>query len=213
MFKLIAMIAIIDYRAGNLASVARALTYLGFTCEITDDRKKIMTADHIIFPGVGAAGRAMMELKVLGLDDVLKEAFAASRPILGICLGTQIIFEYSEEDGASCLGLISGRVRRFPDPLFDGNARLKIPHMGWNRVEWIGMHPVFTGCHEDSEYYFVHSYYPDPAEQRLIMGLTEYGVKFSSALAKGSLVAVQFHPEKSGRPGLKILENFCKWRP
>ncbi|MGQ9812401.1 MAG: imidazole glycerol phosphate synthase subunit HisH [Dissulfurimicrobium sp.] len=213
MFNLSVMIVIIDYKAGNLASVARAVTYLGFACEITSEPKKIMAADHIIFPGVGAAGQAMAELKALGLDEVLKEAFAASKPILGICLGTQIIFEYSEEGGTSCLGILPGSVRRFPSTLFDDGSRLKIPHMGWNKVRWVAEHPVFVGHREDSQYYFVHSYYPAPADKNLIIGMTRYGMEFSSVVSKESLVAVQFHPEKSGRPGLQILANFCNWRP
>lgn len=206
------MIAIIDYKAGNLTSVARAVSHLGFICEITDEPKKILAADHIIFPGVGAAAQAMAELKALGLDETLKEAFAASKPILGICLGTQIIFEYSEEGDTPCLGILPGSTKRFPDPLFEGNVRLKIPHMGWNKVRWVVEHPVFTG-HEDSQYYFVHSYYPAPADADMVVGMTRYGVEFCCAVAKKSLVAVQFHPEKSGRPGLRMLANFCNWRP
>ncbi len=207
------MIAIIDYRAGNLTSVARAVRQLGFECTVTDDRKEIEGAERIIFPGVGAAGKAMTDLVSLGLDEMLRDAFGAGKPILGICLGTQIIFDRSEEDDTRCLGLLQGVVRRFPEPLMLDGERLKVPHMGWNQVAWTGEHPVFTGLDARASYYFVHSYYCDPVAQETVMGRTEYGITFASAVAKDNLVAVQFHPEKSGRPGLGILRNFCNWKP
>lgn len=207
------MIAIIDYKAGNLTSVARAVNYLGFSCKITNDRKDIMASDHIIFPGVGAAGKAMTDLADLSLDRTLNEAYRAAKPILGICLGTQIIFEHSEEDDADCLGLLPGSVKRFPDLLYENGMRLKIPHMGWNNVRWVREHPVFASLPDNLQYYFVHSFYPEPNDEGLGVGKTTYGIEFSSAVAKENLVAVQFHPEKSGQPGLKILSNFCLWRP
>ncbi|MBU0485585.1 MAG: imidazole glycerol phosphate synthase subunit HisH [Proteobacteria bacterium] len=210
------MIAIIDYKAGNLTSVARAVSHLGHEVQVTDDPELIRAADRVIFPGVGAAGQAMADMQRLGLDQVLKEAFAAGKPILGICLGTQIIFTASQENNnTKCLGILPGTVKRFPEPLFDGEARLKIPHMGWNRVNFVGSHPVFAGLNGEHEFYFVHSYYPEVSEtaREIIAGTTNYGITFTSAVARDNLVAVQFHPEKSGAAGLIILENFCNWRP
>ena len=131
--------------------------------------------------------------------------------MLGICLGTQVIFEYSEENDTTCLGIAAGSVRRFPYELQQDGQTLKIPHMGWNRVLFQNEHPVFQGLPDGSEFYFVHSYYPSPADDCWAIGWTEYGFRFCSAIAHKNLVAVQFHPEKSGRPGLKILENFCGW--
>ena len=206
------MIAIIDYEAGNLASVERVVKKFGFECEITQDSKEVLRADRIIFPGVGAAGKAMVNLKRLGLDDALRETFYMGKPILGICLGTQIILEKSEEDDTQCLGLISGEVKLFPSPLIaQDNQRLKVPHMGWNGVTFIKEHPVIEGISPNSELYFVHSYYPLPASEEYILGKTEYGIEFVSAIAYKNLVAFQFHLEKSGEPGLKIFSNFCQW--
>jgi imidazole glycerol-phosphate synthase subunit HisH len=207
------MIAIIDYKAGNLTSVKRALDALGRTSAITRDPSEVLGAERIVFPGVGAAGKAMLDLRALKLDQALHRAFRAGRPILGICLGTQVILERSEENRTDCLGLVRGEVRRFPEPLSDTDGRtLKVPHMGWNRVEFRRRHPVFQGVDPESEFYFVHSYYPVPAETERILGETEHGIRFPSVLDAGNLVAVQFHPEKSGRAGLRILENFCSWR-
>jgi glutamine amidotransferase len=200
------MIAIIDYRAGNLTSVERALKKLGYACKVTNDTKEISRAERIIFPGVGAAGKAMEDLHELGLASQIKEAFREGKPLLGICLGTQIIFEYSEEDHTNCLGILKGKVRRFPSGL-----GMKIPHMGWNKVKYLMEHPVFSGLNMDAQFYFVHSYYPEPEMTEHIIGTTEYGLEFASIIAHNNLVAVQFHPEKSGEPGLSILKNFCEW--
>lgn len=208
------MIGIIDYQAGNLTSVARALTYLGYECIISSDISELKKAERIIFPGVGAAKSAMESLRRFGLDQFLKEAFREGKPILGICLGTQIIFEESEEDGGTeTLGLLKGKVVRFPEPLIWNGEKLKIPQMGWNRVRWIKNHPVFKDLDPEYEYYFVHSYYPQPADSKIICGITFYGIEFPSAVAYQNLIAVQFHPEKSGKPGLKILKQFCEWTP
>jgi glutamine amidotransferase len=206
------VIAIIDYQAGNLTSVERALRHLGADCQISRDPEFIAAAERIVFPGVGAAGSCMNSLRALGLDRVLREAVAAGKPVLGICIGCQVVFERSEEDLATCLGLLPGEVVRFPAdmPAPEGGV-LKVPHMGWNGVEWQRPHPVFAGVHPQAEFYFVHSYYPRPADPALVVGTTHYGLTFASAVAWGSLVAVQFHVEKSGRPGLKILENFLAW--
>ena len=209
------MIAIIDYKAGNLTSVERAIRHLGHPVRVTHDPALIRAADRLIFPGVGAAGQAMADLRELGLDLLLREAFLAKKPILGICLGTQIIFEHSEENDTDCLGLIPGLVKKFPAALSEHGRRLKIPHMGWNQVAFRGDHPVFAGVDPAAEFYFVHAYYPAvrPGFEALITGTTDYGLTFTAAVAVDSLVAVQFHPEKSGAGGLAILDNFCRWRP
>ena len=206
------MIAIIDYEAGNLTSVQRALNYLGQESLVTGDYSAVMEAERIIFPGVGAAGKAMSDLKRSGLDRALLDSYDTGKPILGICIGAQIILEWSEENDTRCLGLIRGEVRRFSEDLVDQEGKsLKVPHMGWNGVEIKGAHPLFEGVDPDGEFYFVHSYYPCPAEPGEVLGETDYGARFASALASKNLLAVQFHAEKSGRPGLKILSNFCKW--
>ncbi|HYA01912.1 MAG TPA: imidazole glycerol phosphate synthase subunit HisH [Syntrophobacteria bacterium] len=208
------MIAVIDYRAGNLASVARALDYLGQPWVITKDAEVVRRAERVIFPGVGAAGAAMANLRESNLDTVIREAYASGRPFLGICLGTQVILDYSEEDDTPCLGIIRGTTRQFPRPLRDRDGHaLKIPHMGWNRVLFgKERHLLMAGIEPESEFYFVHSFYPDPADAEMVQGRTEYGISFPALLACGHLAAVQFHPEKSGKPGLKLLENFCRWR-
>ena len=206
------MIGIVDYRAGNLTSVARALEHLHEPCEVTDRPEVLDRASHIIFPGVGAAAEAMANLRRSGLDAWLKKWVQEGRPILGICLGTQVILSESEEDGTTPgLGIIPGVVKKFPGTLQAEGQRLKIPHMGWNTVDFRGNHPVFTGLPQAAEFYFVHSYYPAPQDERLVVGWTDYGIRFCAALARDNLVAVQFHPEKSGRPGLRILANFCRW--
>ncbi|HAA02550.1 MAG TPA: imidazole glycerol phosphate synthase subunit HisH [Syntrophobacteraceae bacterium] len=206
------MIAILDYRAGNLTSVERALKHLNYPCRITDDGRVIREAERVIFPGVGAAGKAMADLRELGLDELLRERLVAGVPVLGICVGLQVLLDYSEENATPCLGIIPGKVRLFESHMADGEGRLlKVPHMGWNGVVFRGSHPVFADIPETSEFYFVHSYYPDPADSQDIAGTTEYGVTFASAVARDNLVAVQFHPEKSGPAGLQLLRNFCRW--
>jgi glutamine amidotransferase len=203
------VIAIIDYKAGNLTSVRLALEHIGAECEITNDPAKIFAAERVIFPGVGAAAEAMKNMRELNLLEPLKKVVADGVPFLGICLGTQIIFESSEEDGGvPCVGLIPGRVQRFStsDPSY------KIPQMGWNTVEFKVEHPLFNGIEDSSEFYFVHSYYPAPSDPAYVVGETEYAdVRFASAVGKGNLFATQFHPERSGRIGLKLLENFSRW--
>ncbi len=206
------MIAIIDYNAGNITSVARALSAIGQEFVITDDTKMLDSASHVIFPGVGAAGDAMTYLKDKKLDVWLQSCFASGKPLMGICLGTQIILEYSEENDTRCIGLVSGSTKRFPDHLEDEGRPLKIPQMGWNSVSFKYAHPVFTEIPREAEFYFVHSYYPSPSDEAAILGTTQYGMTFCSVLTVNNLVAMQFHPEKSGRPGLQILKNFCAWR-
>lgn len=206
------MIAIIDYNAGNITSVARALQNIGQKFVITNDTEKLDTASHVIFPGVGAAGEAMAYLRQKKLDVWLKDYKTTGKPLLGICLGTQIILDYSEENEAKCIGLVAGSTKRFPDKLTSGEELLKIPQMGWNSVKLNRSHPVFNNVSPQAEYYFVHSYYPAPSDEAAVLGTTNYGMNFCSVLAKDNLVAMQFHPEKSGRPGLQILRNFCTWR-
>lgn len=203
------MIAIIDYKAGNLTSVRLALEYIGVECEITQDPARIAAAERVIFPGVGAAAEAMRNLRELELLDPLKDAVASGRPFLGICLGTQVIFEFSEEDGGvSCIGLIPGRVPRFQTQ----DPSCKIPQMGWNTVEIKRPHQLMEGIENKSEFYFVHSYYPAPSDESYIVGATEYaGVTFAAAVGRANLFATQFHPERSGRIGLRLLENFSRW--
>jgi glutamine amidotransferase len=207
------MIAIIDYDAGNLTSVARAVTYLGFSCVITRDPAQIAAAERIIFPGVGAAGSAMASLKALGLDAAIRQAFDQLKPILGICLGTQIILSRSDENQTICLGIIDGTVRSFPADLSIDGQRLKIPHMGWNRIQPTAAHPILNGVKDSDEFYFVHGYYPDPANFAQVLCTTDYGLRFASVIRHKNVVATQFHPEKSGRPGLRLLKNFCLWNP
>jgi imidazole glycerol-phosphate synthase subunit HisH len=205
------MIAIIEYNAGNITSVARALHAIGHDFVITDDTKMLDSASHVIFPGVGAAGEAMAYLKDKKLDAWLKICFQSGKPILGICLGTQIILNQSEENDTDCIGLAAGVTKRFPENLQAAGRALKIPHMGWNRVALKRHHPLFEGIDPAAEYYFVHSYYPAPSDEAAVLGTTDYGMTFCSVLAVKNLVAMQFHPEKSGRPGLRILKNFCAW--
>lgn len=208
------MIAIIDYDAGNLASVARAVTHLGYANIITRNIGEIRSADRIIFPGVGAAGSAMASLKRLGLDAVLHEAFNQGKPMLGICLGVQIIMEFSEENKTTCLGFIPGIVKAFPQDLCDSDGtRLKIPQMGWNRIDSIKGHPVLDGLSKADEFYFVHGFYPEPVHPDHVIGTTCYGIQFASVVGYRNLLATQFHLEKSGRPGLALLNNFCRWTP
>ena len=206
------MIAIIDYNAGNITSVARALHNIGQDFVITDDTKKLDAASHVIFPGVGAAGEAMAYLRQKNLDAWLQSWINTGKPLMGICLGTQIILDNSEENNTDCIGLVAGSTKRFPDHLLSAGLALKIPHMGWNSVTLKHTHPVFAGIEPESEYYFVHSYYPSPSDETAVLGTTDYGMSFCSVLAVKNLIAMQFHPEKSGRPGLQILKNFCAWR-
>lgn len=206
------MIVVLDYEAGNLASVKRSLKALESQVTVTQDPAVVDQAERIIFPGVGAAGQAMVNVRRLGLDLALQRAFEAGKPILGICLGAQIIMGHSAENDTPCLGLLQGEVRRFsPPPAGNGSARLKIPHMGWNQVRFLTQHPVFAGLPEGAEFYFVHSYYPWPWDQAQVLGVTDYGQEFPSAVGYKNLVATQFHPEKSGRFGLILLTNFLGW--
>lgn len=201
------MITIIDYEAGNLRSVQRACHRVGIASVVTADPAEVEKAERIIFPGVGAATSAVDTLRERKLDEALKYAFHQGIPILGICLGTQIILEYTEEDDRQCLGLVAGVCKRFE--LEDRS--LKVPHMGWNGVEVVQPHPLLESVENGDEFYFVHSYYPCPANTSNIYGVTEYGLEFCSVVGKRNLFATQFHIEKSGQFGLSILERFCHW--
>jgi glutamine amidotransferase len=202
------MLAILDYEAGNLTSVKRALDYLSIPCAITADKNIIAASHGLIFPGVGAAGSAMNHLHRSGLREIMAEEIGRGTPMLGICLGCQILLEYSLENDTTTLGLIPGRCDIFtPDLTEEDGAPINIPHMGWNTVRLQRECRLFEGVSPDSEFYFVHSYYPAPAPEYTI-GTTYYGREFCSVHGRDGLWATQFHPEKSGRPGLKMLSNF-----
>ncbi|MCF8067349.1 MAG: imidazole glycerol phosphate synthase subunit HisH [Desulfobacterales bacterium] len=206
------MIAIIDYDAGNLTSVERAVKHLDYPCVVTNDMKEIESAERVIFPGVGAAGSAMESLSRLNLGNALKSAVDSGKPVLGICLGTQIIMGHSDENDTPCLGFVDGNVRMFPDGLTEEGRKLKIPHMGWNRIQIKIDHPILSGVQTYDEFYFVHGYYPEPSNSTHVIATTEYGLTFSSVIGHDNIIATQFHPEKSGEPGLRILKNFCEWK-
>ena len=201
------MITIVDYNAGNIRSVQRACAEVGVEAVVASDPGDIEKAQKIIFPGVGAAPSAMEYLTKTGLDKALKKAFDSGTPILGICIGTQIILESSEEGDQACLGLVPGKTVRFrlKDKL------LKIPHMGWNEVKVMQSHPLLEDIEEGDEFYFVHSFYPKPSSEENVYAVTEYENDFCSALGYKNLFATQFHPEKSGRLGLQVLERFSRW--
>jgi imidazole glycerol-phosphate synthase subunit HisH len=203
------MISIIDYNAGNLTSVKRALDFLGIKSVITPDADTIRKSRRIIFPGVGNAAAALPVLKQRGIDDALREAFAQGTPILGICLGTQIILSRSEEGDTECLGLIRGTVKKFKP----ADRSFKIPHMGWNELRELRPHYLLKDVAVGSQVYFVHSYYPQPDDASMVIATCEYGVEFPCALGLKNLFATQFHPEKSGPVGLSILKNFAEWEP
>lgn len=194
------MIAIIDYGVGNLASVKNALDYLNVSSQITNDAAKILSSDGVILPGVGSAGDGMKNLKARKLDRVIRELTKANKPLLGICLGMQLLFETSEEGSVECLGILKGEVKKF-------KTDLKIPQIGWNEVRFPANSRLKI---EDGYYYFVHSYYSDPKDQSLKVGLTDYGSQFVSFLEKDNLFATQFHPEKSGQAGLLLLKSFVE---
>lgn len=205
------MIAILDYEAGNQTSVRRALDFLGIPAEITADPKVIDKADGLIFPGVGAAGQAMQHLERTGHDKFLKDWVARGRPLLGICLGCQIMLEYSEENEMPTLGIIKGRTLLFERNLKeeDGNP-ISIPHMGWNSIQLKQDCRLFRDIPAGSEFYFVHSYYVEP-EPDMVIGTTYYGKEFCSVFGRDGLWAAQFHVEKSGQAGLRLLRNFYEY--
>jgi imidazole glycerol-phosphate synthase subunit HisH len=198
-------VAIIDYGAGNLRSVNNAIVRLGYQVEITSNAEDILSANAVVFPGVGAAGDTMASLKQLGLLPVIRRLVDENHPLLGICIGLQVLYTGTEEGGwFDCLDIIKGRVKKLP-------PGLKVPHMGWNQVKLVKSHPLFHDIPDGSNFYFVHSYYGDPNSRSVVLAETEYGIKFASAIERGSLTAVQFHPERSGDLGLQFYENFFKW--
>ncbi|MFP3155092.1 imidazole glycerol phosphate synthase subunit HisH [Lachnospiraceae bacterium ZAX-1] len=200
------MIAIIDYDAGNLMSVQKALDYMNEVSIITRNPKEILLADKIILPGVGAFGDAMENLKKFEMDKVIKEAVSRQIPLLGICLGLQLLFAGSEENGGvEGLNLLPGAIIKFPQI-----AELKIPHMGWNSLKLKGTGRLFTDLPDDSFVYFVHSYYLKAEDPAIVKALTDYGVPFHASVEYGNLFGCQFHPEKSSDTGLHILKNFAK---
>lgn len=202
------MLAIIDYESGNQTSVLRALRGLGIPAVITADAAAVVGAEGVIFPGVGAAGQAMELLERTGMDRVLRRVVAEGRPLLGVCLGCQILLEHSEESDTPGLGLVRGRCVRFGKDLRDEEGELiGIPHMGWNGYRLRKESRLFDGIGKDAEFYFVHGYYVLP-EEELVLAETHHGLPFCSAYGRDGLWGVQFHPEKSGRPGLRLLENF-----
>ena len=198
------MIAILDYGAGNLRSVAKALEAVGARPVLTDDPAVFANADGLVVPGQGSAVDAMKNLERLGLVEPLKQYVASGRPFLGVCLGEQIIFESSEEgQGVTCLGLVPGTVRRLP-------GGQKVPQIGWNTVKLRTPHPLLDGVPDESYFYFVHSFYVDPTDPADIVGETDYGVTFASIVGRGNVFATQFHPEKSAGIGLRIYRNFAR---
>jgi len=202
-------IAIIDYGSGNLRSVQKAFQKLGFSAEITKDRVAIHSAKGVVLPGVGSFDAALSELRDLGLEAAIEEAIALGKPFLGICLGLQHLFETSEEGKQRGLGILKGEVKRFK---FKGTPfdNLSIPHMGWNRLLMRHKAPIFEGIEEGAMVYFAHSYYAVPKDEMLIATKTDYGIEFASGIWKDNLFGIQFHPEKSGEVGLKIIKNFGK---
>lgn len=197
-------VVIIDYDASNLHSVRKALEALGHRPLISNDPGEVAASDALVLPGVGAAGDAMRHLRELKLVAVLRRFAEQGKPFFGVCVGMQLLFEWSEEDGGiEGLGLLAGRVRRLP-------PGPKVPHMGWNSVQRHRPHPLFAAVPNHAYFYFVHSYYPEPADPSVILGETEHGICFASAVARDNLVGVQFHPEKSGTLGLRLYANFVR---
>ena len=200
------MIAIIDYDAGNLKSVEKALLYLGQDVLVTRDREKILSADKVILPGVGNFGDAMEKLKGYGLEEVIRETARQGKPFLGICLGLQLLFERSAEaPGVEGLGILKGEILRIPD-----REDLKVPNIGWNSLKLQNQGRLFAGLEEEPYVYFVHSYYLKAADPQIVKAVTEYGVRIDASVESGNVFACQFHPEKSSRTGLKILKNFAE---
>ena len=196
-------VIVLDYGAGNLRSVARAVEEAGFQPEVTSDPRALDGAAAAVMPGVGAAADTMRNLEERGFAEPLRKYINEGRPFLGVCMGMQALLTVSEEGGEHpCLNVVPGRVRRF-----ESNG-LKVPHMGWNSVHQVREHEIFAGIPDDSYFYFVHSYYPDPEDESMVIGRSEYGVPFASVIARDALVATQFHPEKSGRAGLQMYRNF-----
>jgi imidazole glycerol-phosphate synthase subunit HisH len=198
------VIAIIDYGAGNLRSVTNALVKLGYQPKVTREPDDVLNASAVIFPGVGAAADAMQSLRDSGLDEAIQEVIREGQPVFAICVGMQLLMSSTEEGGWNeCMGIIPGTVKKLP-------AGLKVPHIGWNQVKQMVRHPIFENIPDESNFYFVHSYYAEPQDTTVLAGTTEYGVTLCSVLIQDNLVATQFHPERSGTIGLKMYDNFLK---
>lgn len=198
-------VVIVDYGAGNLRSVARAVAHAGVDAKVSARPQDVLAAKALIVPGVGAAEDTMANLREGGLVEPVLEYIASDRPFLGVCMGQQALFDYSEEGGRhDCLGVLPGRIVRFP-------SGMTVPHMGWNTVEMRVEHPVFEGIPDGSYFYFVHGYHPVPSDDSVVLGETDYdGVRFPSVVGRGNVVATQFHPEKSARWGLQLYANFLR---
>ena len=210
------LIAVVDYGMGNLRSVAKALEHVApkASVVIADRADRIDAADRVVFPGQGAMPDCMRFLDAAGLRDAVLRA-ARGKPLFGVCVGEQMLFERSEEGDTPGLSVLPGRVLRFAPAAMrapDG-ARLKVPHMGWNRVLQAAAHPLWSGVPDGAYFYFVHSFYAAPAQRETSVGETEYGLRFTSAVARDNIFATQFHPEKSAANGLKLYENFIRWQP
>ncbi|HVS27336.1 MAG TPA: imidazole glycerol phosphate synthase subunit HisH [Burkholderiales bacterium] len=207
-------IAVVDYGMGNLRSVAKALEHVAPDAKIsvTDSPRQIREARRVVFPGQGAMPDCMREMDARGLREPVLEA-AETKPFLGICIGLQMLFDWSEEGGVAGLGVLPGKVRRFPrEAMVDqGGAKLKVPHMGWNRVEQQQSHPLWNGIETGSRFYFVHSYYVEAGKLQQVTGVSRYPFAFACAVARENIFAVQFHPEKSQAAGLQLLANFINW--
>jgi glutamine amidotransferase len=195
-------LVVVDYGAGNLHSVTRAVVHAGVRPLVTSNPRYVDEAEALIVPGVGAAADTMMNLRRHRLVEPIREYISSGRPFLGVCMGQQALFDASEEGGEhECLGILPGRIVRLPDGQ-------KVPHMGWNQVRIVRDHPIFAGVPDGSFFYFVHSFYPNPEDRSVVVGETDYGVTFPSVVARDNVVATQFHPEKSGELGLRMYENF-----
>jgi len=210
-------IAVIDYGASNLRSVGKALEYVAdrhSRISVCEEAVQLRRADKVVFPGQGAMGQCMRSIKEMGLEEALRDCIV-TKPFLGICLGLQTLMEESEEDnGTRGLGIIEGRVRRFPGGALDEQGRpYKIPHMGWNRVSQQTPHELWDGIETGERFYFVHSYYVEPVRKADLAGSSDYILSFAAAVARERFFATQFHPEKSQRPGLRLLSNFLRWEP
>ncbi len=207
-------VAVIDYGMGNLRSVSKALeTVSGPSAQvfISSKSEAILSASHVLFPGVGAIRDCIDELKRLGLDEVVQEA-ARNKPFMGICLGMQAMLSHSEENnGIDALGIIPGEVKAFDKPQSEAGEKLKVPHMGWNQVHQTCDHPLWNKIEQDERFYFVHGYFVSPADPAVVAATTHYGAEFASAIYRDNVFATQFHPEKSQRAGLQLLENFVNW--
>ncbi|HQT25396.1 MAG TPA: imidazole glycerol phosphate synthase subunit HisH [Burkholderiales bacterium] len=208
------MIAVVDYGMGNLRSVAKAIEHVcpGSKVSVTSDSNEILSASHVVFPGQGAMPDCMRELDARGLRNAVLQA-AGEKPFLGICIGLQMLFDFSEEGNVSGLGILKGKVKRFPHEKMvdEAGEKLKVPHIGWNEVEQSIVHPLWNGIEKGSRFYFVHSYYVEPEDEEIVAAYSRYPFRFVSAVAKDNIFAVQFHPEKSQNAGLALLRNFSAW--